>query len=102
MDNKDTDSVINYSTFQEHNLCVGGFCLDFKVVKVPYPAQLNIKEIKGKKEVYVYQYGSMDFAFEENDLVKGICSLHQSFIAPQCKKIIVNVNVVKFIAIQSM
>ena len=28
----------------------------------------------------------MDFAFEENDLVDGICSLHDSFITPQCEK----------------
>ena len=84
MDNKDTAIVINYSTFEERNLRVGDFCLDFKVVKVPYPAQLNIKE-RGKT-IYAYQYGSMDFAFEEDDLVNGIRSLHQSFIAPQCEK----------------
>ena len=28
----------------------------------------------------------MDFAFEENDLVDGIRSLHDSFITPQCEK----------------
>ena len=102
LDKEVSDSVINYSKFIDRDLHVGDFDLAFKIVKVRYPIQLNITESKEKKSVYVYQYGSMDFAFEENDLVKGICSLHQSFIPPKCPKKIVNVNVVKFIAIQSM
>ena len=81
VDNEDAVDSINYSTFEVRNLQHGDFVKDVKVIKANNPIQLSIK---GDKPIYVYQFGSMDFAFEEENLAIGIHALHHVFKVPSC------------------
>ena len=81
VDNEDVEETINYTTFEDRNLQHGDFVYDVKVIKANNPIQLSIK---GDKPVYVYQFGSMDFAFEEENLAIGIHALHRVFKVPSC------------------
>ena len=81
MDNEDAVDSINYSTFEVRNLQHCDFVKEVKVIKANNLVQLSIK---GDKSVYIYQYGSMDFAFDEENLATGIHALHRVFEVPSC------------------
>ena len=88
-ENENENEDLNYpsTSFTTFSVSVNSVSLEYPVIIAKEPIQLSISVNKVNIEVvYVYQFGSIDFAFKEGDLQEAIEAINLSFQLTICEK----------------